>query len=130
MQSIFLIWLTIFSIELHSQSNHNLNEIIYEVYVQSFCDSNGDGIGDLKGLISKLGYIHSLGATAIWIMPVHPSPSYHKYDVRDFYAIHPDYGSMEDMDMLIREAHKRKMKLILDLVVNHTSSEHPWFIQS
>ncbi len=130
MRSIFLIWLTIFSIKLHSQSNHNLNDIVYEVYVQSFCDSNGDGIGDIPGLISKLGYIHSLGATAIWIMPIHPSPSYHKYDVRDYYAIHPDYGTMEDMDMLIHEVHKRKMKLILDLVVNHTSSEHPWFIQS
>ena len=106
------------------------NDIVYEVYVQSFCDSNGDGIGDIAGLISKLGYIHDLGATAIWIMPVHPSPSYHKYDVSDYYAIHPDYGTMADMDKLIHEVHKRKMKLYLDLVINHTSTEHPWFIQS
>ncbi len=113
-----------------TQHKSTSNDIVYEVYVQSFCDSNGDGIGDIPGLISKLSYIHSLGATAIWIMPIHPSPSYHKYDVRDYYGIHPDYGTMEDMDILIHEVHKRKMKLILDLVVNHTSSEHPWFIQS
>jgi glycosidase len=105
-------------------------DIVYEVYVQSYCDSNSDGIGDLPGLISKLDYIHDLGATAIWLMPIHPSPSYHKYDVSDYYGIHPDYGTMADMDRLITEVHKRKMELILDLVINHTSSEHPWFKES
>ncbi|MEP6792942.1 MAG: alpha-amylase family glycosyl hydrolase [Saprospiraceae bacterium] len=104
--------------------------IVYEVFIQSFCDSNYDGIGDLPGLISKLDYVRDLGATAIWISPVHPSPSYHKYDVTDYYAIHPDYGTMADMDKLIKEVHQRGMELILDLVINHTSSEHPWFIQS
>ncbi len=105
-------------------------EIVYEVYVRSYCDGNSDGIGDLPGLISKLDYIHDLGATAIWLMPVHPSPSYHKYDVTDYYTIHPDYGTMTDMDRLIKEVHQRGMKIILDLVINHTSSEHPWFVAS
>ncbi len=101
--------------------------IVYEVFIQSYCDSNKDGIGDIPGLISKLDYIRDLGVTAIWVMPVHPSPSYHKYDVTDYYGIHPDYGTMADMDHLIAEVHKRGMKLILDLVINHTSAEHPWF---
>ena len=102
-------------------------DVVYEVYVQSFCDSNQDGIGDLPGLISKLDYIQELGATAIWLMPIHPSPSYHKYDVTDYYGIHPDFGTMEDMDRFIAEATKRNLKIILDLVINHTSAEHPWF---
>src|SRR5688500_7749174 len=105
-------------------------EIVYEVFLQSFRDSNADGIGALQGLISKLDYIKELGATSVWITPVHPSPSYHKYDVIDYYGIHPDYGTMEDMDQLIAELHKRDMKLIMDLVVNHTSALHPWFIES
>jgi len=103
------------------------HDIVYEVFVQSFCDSNGDGIGDLPGLISKLDYIRDLGANTIWMMPIHPSPSYHKYDVTDYYAIHPNYGTMADFDRLIAEATKREMKVILDLVINHTSSDHPWF---
>ncbi len=105
-------------------------EIVYEVFVQSFRDSNGDGIGDLQGLISKLDYIHDLGATAVWIMPFHPSPSYHKYDVSDYYGVHADYGTMEDLEQLIAELHKRNMKFIMDFVVNHTSAEHPWFVES
>jgi glycosidase len=104
--------------------------IVYEVFIQSFRDSNHDGIGDIPGLISKLDYIRDLGATAIWIMPVHPSPSYHKYDITDYYAIHPDYGTMPDLEHLISEVHRRHMKLIMDLVINHTSSEHPWFVAS
>jgi alpha-amylase len=111
-------------------SSSSSAEIAYEIFVQSYVDSNGDGIGDLKGLISKLDYIQTLGATAIWLMPIHPSPSYHKYDVTDYYAIHPNYGTMADMDNLISEIHKRKMKIILDLVINHTSDQHPWFIAS
>jgi len=121
--------MSIFSLipPLKGQSKTNRNDIVYEVYVQSFCDSNGDGIGDLPGLISKLDYIADLGCNTIWMMPVHPSPSYHKYDVTDYYAIDPTYGTMADMDRLIAEATKRNMKIILDLVINHTSSAHPWF---
>lgn len=113
-----------------AQPKSGTSDIVYEVFVQSYCDSNGDGIGDLPGLISKLDYIRDLGVHSIWMMPVHPSPSYHKYDVIDFYGIHPDYGTMADMDRLIREAHQRGMKVILDLVVNHTSDQHPWFVAS
>lgn len=115
---------------MHQIPKSEKAEIVYEVFVQSFRDSNDDGIGDLQGLISKLDYIKDLGATAVWITPIHPSPSYHKYDVTDYYGIHPDYGTMEDMDRLIVELHRRDMKLIMDLVINHTSALHPWFIES
>ena len=115
---------------LNAQAATPSADITYEIFVQSFCDTNQDGKGDLKGVISKLDYLQTLGATAIWLTPIHPSPSYHKYDVIDYYAIHLDYGTMADMDHLISEAHKRKMKIILDLVINHTSNQHPWFIAS
>lgn len=127
---LFIIAFVLLGCPTDAQPKIHDHVIVYEVFIQSFCDSNGDGIGDLPGLISKLDYIKDLGATAIWISPVHPSPSYHKYDVIDYYAIHPDYGTMADMDRLIKEVHQRGMELLLDLVINHTSSEHPWFIQS
>lgn len=107
----------------------------YEIFVYSFCDSNGDGIGDLRGVIDRLDYINngdpgsdaSLGCTGIWLMPVFPSPTYHKYDVTDYTDIDPAYGTMEDMDSLIAACHERDIRLIIDLPVNHTSVEHPWF---
>lgn len=99
----------------------------YEIFVYSFYDTNNDGIGDLNGVTKKLDYIKEMGFNGIWLMPVHPSPTYHKYDVKDYYAIDEDYGTLEDMKTLIEEAHKRGIKVILDLVVNHSSSEHPWF---
>ena len=107
----------------------------YEVFVYSFCDSDGDGIGDLPGLISKLDYINDgdpaggedLGMTGLWLMPVFPSNTYHKYDATDFVGIDPSYGTLEDMDALIAECHERGMTVILDLAVNHTSTAHPWF---
>ncbi|MCB0835627.1 MAG: alpha-amylase [Bacteroidetes bacterium] len=106
------------------------DKIFYEIFVQSFADSNGDGIGDLPGLTQRLDYLAELGIDAIWLMPVHPSPSYHKYDVVDYYGIHPDYGTMEDFKEFLHQAHQRGLKVILDLVVNHTSHLHPWFIES
>ena len=102
----------------------------YEVFVYSFCDSNGDGIGDLKGLQSKLDYLQALGITGLWLMPVHPSTTYHKYNVSDYYAIDPAYGTMEDMDSLLAECEKRNIRVILDLVVNHTGYDHPWFTEA
>lgn len=103
------------------------NAVTYEIFVQSFCDSNGDGIGDIPGLTSKLDYLEDLGVEAMWLMPINPSPSYHKYDVTDYYGIHPDYGTLEDFKKLVAEAHKRNIKVVMDLVINHCSSEHPWF---
>ncbi|QMV43689.1 alpha-amylase family glycosyl hydrolase [Cohnella cholangitidis] len=102
----------------------------YEVFVRSFADSNGDGIGDLNGLTDKLDYLDRLGVDGLWLMPIQPSPSYHGYDVTDYYGINPDYGTMDDFKRLIAEAHKRDIRILMDLVVNHTSVEHPWFVDS
>ncbi len=107
----------------------------YEVFVYSFCDSDGDGIGDLQGLISKLDYINDgddttdsdLGCNGIWLMPVNPSTTYHKYDVIDYYGIDEQYGTLEDFQMLLEECDKRGIKVIMDLVLNHSSSQNPWF---
>jgi len=104
--------------------------VFYEVFVRSFADSNGDGIGDLNGLTAKLDYLDRLGVDGLWLMPIQPSPSYHGYDVTDYYGIHPDYGTMDDFRKLLQEAHRRGIRVIMDLVVNHTSSEHPWFVDS
>ncbi len=101
----------------------------YEIFVYSFCDSDGDQIGDLQGVISKLDYIADMGFNGIWLMPIMPSPSYHKYDVKDYQEIEPEYGSMADFEELVAECDKRGIKLIIDLVLNHTSSEHPWFVE-
>lgn len=102
----------------------------YEIFVRSFADSNGDGIGDLNGVTSKLDYLDSLGVDGIWLMPIMPSPSYHGYDVTDYYGVNPDYGTLDDFDRLVAEAHKKGISVILDLVVNHTSVRHPWFVDS
>lgn len=99
----------------------------YEIFVYSFADSDGDGIGDLAGVTQKLDYLQQLGINGIWLMPIHPSTTYHKYNVSDYYAIDPDYGSMEDFDDFLAQCRERDIHVILDLVVNHTGSEHPWF---
>lgn len=99
----------------------------YEIFVYTFCDSDGDGYGDLNGITSKLDYVQEMGFNGIWLMPIHPSPTYHKYDVSDYYAIDEMYGTIEDFQNLLTEAHNRGINIIIDLVVNHTSSEHPWF---
>ncbi len=102
--------------------------IIYQIYPRSFCDSNGDGIGDLRGICEKLDYIKDLGVTAIWCSPFYDSPNDDNgYDIRDYQKIMDEFGTMEDFDTLLDEIHKRDMKLIIDLVVNHTSDEHMWF---
>jgi len=101
--------------------------VYYEIFVRSFYDSNGDGIGDLNGVTAKLDYLKDLGVGGIWLMPINPSPSYHGYDVTDYYGIQQQYGTMEDFKELLDEAHKRDIKVIIDLVINHTSSKHPWF---
>lgn len=105
--------------------------VCYQIYPKSFMDSNGDGIGDLKGIISKLDYIKYLGIDVIWVCPIYQSPNEDNgYDISDYQDIMDEFGTMEDFDRLLAEVHKRGMKLIMDLVVNHTSDEHPWFIES
>ena len=99
----------------------------YEIFVYSFADGNGDRIGDFVGLKEKLPYLQSLHVDGVWLMPIHPSPSYHKYDVTDYCAIDPQYGTLADFQAFLAAAHEAGIKVILDLVVNHTSSEHPWF---
>lgn len=101
---------------------------VYQIYPASFKDSSGDGIGDLKGIISKLDYIQGLGVDIVWLNPIFSSPQVDMgYDISDYYDIHPPYGTMEDVNMLAEGLHKRGMKLLMDLVVNHTSDQHPWF---
>ena len=102
----------------------------YEIFVYSFCDSNGDGIGDLDGVTSKLDYLQELGITGIWFMPIHPSQSYHKYDVRDYYEIDPEYGTLDDFDQLIAACEERGINVIIDLVVNHTGDDNEWFLSA
>lgn len=105
--------------------------VAYQVYPRSFNDSNGDGIGDLPGLIEKLDYLENLGIDVIWLSPMYPSPNDDNgYDISDYKGIMSEFGTMNDFDQLLSSIHQRGMKLILDLVVNHTSDEHPWFIES
>ncbi|MCD6290318.1 MAG: alpha-amylase, partial [Anaerolineae bacterium] len=109
--------------------------VFYEVFVRSFYDSDGDGVGDLNGLIEKLDYLNDgdpsttddLGITGIWLMPIMESPSYHGYDVVDYYHVDRDYGTNEDFCRLMAEAHRRGIRVIIDMELNHTSSQHPWF---
>lgn len=106
-------------------------DIVYQIYPRSYKDSDGDGIGDLPGIIEKLDYIKDLGVKVVWISPIYPSPmADFGYDVSDYTGIHPMFGTMEDFDRLLDEIHQRDMKLILDFVPNHSSSEHPWFLES
>ena len=100
----------------------------YEIFVRAWYDTDGDGIGDLNGVTEKLDYLKSLGVDGIWLMPINPSPSYHGYDVTDYRAINPQYGTLADFHRLLQAAHARGIRVIMDLVVNHTSDRHPWFL--
>ena len=105
--------------------------VIYQVYPKSFQDSNQDGLGDLRGIISRLDYIKQLGADVIWLNPVYKTANIDSgYDILDYQSINPDLGTMSDFDALVTEAHQRGLKIMMDLVVNHTSSDHDWFKQS
>lgn len=105
--------------------------VIYQVYPRSFKDSDGNGVGDLRGIISCLDYLKWLGVRIIWLSPVYPSPMKDfGYDISDYTDIHPLFGTLNDFDELLRELHSRDMKLIIDLVPNHTSDEHPWFVEA
>ena len=105
--------------------------VFYQIYPRSFCDSNGDGIGDIRGIISKLDYLKELGVTAVWLSPVYKSPNDDNgYDISDYRDINPEFGTLDDWKEMIAGMHERGIKLVMDLVVNHTSDEHEWFKQS
>ncbi|MBW6466402.1 MAG: DUF3459 domain-containing protein [Brevefilum sp.] len=114
------------------------DSVFYEIFVRSFYDSDGDGIGDIQGIIQQLDYLNDgdpdtttdLGITGIWLMPINPSPSYHGYDITDYYDINPEYGTLDDFKNLLDQAHARGIRIIIDLVINHTSRLHPWFLQA
>lgn len=138
--NLFLLFpFFLISLSANAQITHWWNEtVFYEVFVRSFYDSNGDGIGDINGLTQKLDYLNDgnpntnsdLGITGIWLMPINPSPNYHGYDITDFYTIETDYGTMVDFQTFLAEAHKRGIKVIIDMVMNFTSSQHPWFVDA
>ena len=105
--------------------------IIYQLHVRTFCDSNGDGIGDFPGLMQKLDYLQELGVNAIWLLPFFPSPLRDDgYDISDYTAVHPSYGLLEDFKAFLAAAHDRGMRIIIELVLNHTSDQHSWFQES
>lgn len=105
--------------------------VFYELYVRAFKDSDGDGHGDLRGVLSKLDYLQQLGVDCIWLLPIYPSPLFDDgYDVADYQGIHPDFGTLEDFKALVEGVHQRGMKIIVDIVVNHTSDQHPWFVEA
>ena len=112
--------------QLGESPNDNYR-VWYEIFVYSYCDSDGDGIGDINGVRSKLDELTALGINGIWLMPIHPSTSYHKYNVSDYYDIDPAYGTLEDFENFLAECKERDIHVIIDLVVNHTGSDHPWF---
>lgn len=102
--------------------------IIYELHIKAFMDGDGDGIGDFHGLLEKLDYLKELGITAIWVLPFYPSPLRDDgYDIADYYNINPSYGDIKIFKRLLKEAHRRNLKVITELVINHTSDQHPWF---
>ncbi|HBN83849.1 MAG TPA: glucohydrolase, partial [Clostridiales bacterium] len=105
--------------------------VVYQIYPRSFLDTNQDGIGDLPGIISKLDYLKDLEVNCLWLCPVYRSPGKDNgYDISDYTDINPEFGTLSDMDLLIREAGQRGIKIIMDLVINHTSDQHPWFLKS
>ncbi len=105
--------------------------VVYQIYPRSFCDSNGDGIGDLGGIISKLDYLEELGVDVLWLCPIYKSPNDDNgYDISDYRDIMDEFGTLDDFDELLAKAHEHHLKIMLDLVVNHTSDEHKWFMES
>jgi len=105
--------------------------VVYQIYPKSFNDTTGNGVGDIQGIVEKLDYLHKLGVDVIWLTPIYASPQRDNgYDISDYFSIHPEYGTMKDFDLLLSEAHKKGIKVIMDIVVNHTSTEHEWFKQA
>ncbi len=124
-KKLFTLLFTLSAFSINTQAQNK--DVYYQIFVRSFADSNGDGIGDINGITQKLDYLSQLGITGIWLTPVNPSPTYHKYDVTNYLDIDPEYGTIQDFKNMVEEAHKRNIKVLMDFVVNHSSSEHPWF---
>jgi len=136
-KKIFLIFTLLFSTfalmsckpaEIDLSQVNPENDSYYEIFVRSFADSDGDGIGDFNGITDKLGYFKEIGITGLWLMPIQPAASYHGYDVLDYYDVNPDYGTMEDFENLVTAANEMGIRIMLDMVFNHTSNQHPWFL--
>ena len=132
LSTISILLLMLFSCRTEDTKERWPFGVNYEVFVLSFADGNGDGNGDLRGLTSKLDYLKDLGVGGLWLMPIMPSPSYHKYDVIDYKGIDPTYGTMKDFKLFVEEAHKRGIQVIIDMILNHTdrkstrlNSSHP-----
>lgn len=131
---LLMMGIVLVSVQTFAQAD-NGGRVYYEIFIRSFADGDGDGIGDFKGLTAKLDYLNDgnpttvtdLGITGIWLMPINPSPSYHGYDVTDYDGINPEYGTMADFEAFLQAAHARGIKVIMDLVLNHSSRQHPWF---
>src|SRR5438094_6030238 len=116
------------SVPLDDNPQWYKDAVIYEIHVRAYCDGNGDGIGDFPGLTEKLEFLQDLGVTALWLLPFYPSPLKDDgYDIADYTDIHPDYGTLQDFKVFLREAHRRGIRVITELVINHTSDQHPWF---
>lgn len=140
MKKIFSILLVIFlsfltSCKLGTNNEKTIErlpkyDIYYQIFVRSFADSNGDGIGDLNGITEKLDYLEDLGITAIWLTPIHPTISYHGYEVKDYYEINEEFGTMADFENLINAAKKKNINIIMDMVFNHVSADHPWYVSA
>ncbi len=127
---ILCLMLLLCGCQTKEQITNTNSSIVYEIFTYSYSDSDGNGVGDLKGITNKLDYIQSLGAGSIWLTPITKSPTYHKYDVVDYLSVDPIFGTIEDFDLLVEEAGNRNIDIIFDLVLNHTSSSHPWFIEA
>lgn len=116
--------------DLDGNVDNSNGSLSYEIFVRSFYDSNGDGIGDLNGVKAKIPYLKSLGVKTLWLMPIHPSPTYHGYDVSDYYGVHPSYGTIDDFDSLVATARANGIDIMLDMVLNHSSTQCSWFSES
>ena len=119
------------TLQWHEESLWYKDAVIYQLHVRTFCDSNNDGIGDFRGLTGKLDYLQELGINAIWLLPFYPSPLRDDgYDIADYTSVHPNYGTLEDFKEFLKQAHNRRIRVITEMVVNHTSDQHPWFLEA
>ncbi len=134
MRKAFLLFLVMILMGCQTEKptiiSNEKGSVYYEIFVGSFYDSNEDGVGDIQGIIQQLPYLETMGIKGIWLTPIHPSPTYHKYDVLDYMAIDPEFGTMEDFEELLKVAKEKNIDILIDLVLNHSSDQHPWFIEA